>query len=249
MCGEHPVASPRVLRLRNAAESVRRITAPARGAPRFTRQIADDRRLALVEATIASLKRSGYEGLSVRRIAAAAGVSFGLVNHHFPRKDVLVAEAYRHFHRQLLDTFESAVAQAPDDPRSRLQAFVAATFAPPNLARDVLNAWLVFWSLHRHSAPIRRAHRDTYGSYVELVGKLLSELEQHSGRFRLPPRLAAIGLTALLDGLWLECCLDPEPFSPRDAVNVCTAWLDGLQQGGLVDRQRLRGRPIRGRGA
>jgi AcrR family transcriptional regulator len=123
----------------------------------------------------------------------------------------------------------AAGARAPDDPRSRIQAFIAATFAPPNLDRDALTAWLVFWSLQRRSAPIRRAHRDTYGTYVELVRRLLSELEQHAGRFRIPPRLAAIGLTALLDGLWLECCLDPEPVSPRDAITICTAWLDGLK--------------------
>jgi hypothetical protein len=77
---------------------------------------------------------------------AAAGVSFGLVNH-LPRKDVLVAEAYRHFHRQLLGI--RSLLRMPDDPRSRLQALFT-TFAP-NLAQDVLNAWLVFWSLHRHS--------------------------------------------------------------------------------------------------
>jgi AcrR family transcriptional regulator len=217
-----------VLRLRTDADAVRRQSASVGGGPRYTRQIADDRRLALIEATIASLKRSGYEGLSVRRIAAAAGVSFGLVNHHFPRKDVLVADAYRHFHRQLLESFEAAVARAPADPRSRIRAFIAATFAPPNLDRDVLNAWLVFWSLHRHSAPIRRAHRDTYSAYVDLVRGLLDELERKAGPFRLPPRLAAIGLTALLDGLWLECCLDPKPIAPRDAVSVCTAWLAGL---------------------
>ncbi len=67
--------------------------------PRFERHEADVRRKALVEATIESLKRHGHEGLSVRRISAEAGVSIGLINHHFPNKNALVAEAYRHFNR------------------------------------------------------------------------------------------------------------------------------------------------------
>ena len=52
--------------------------------PRYERQVASDRREALIEAAIECLKRHGQEGLSVRRIATEAGVSIGLINHHFP---------------------------------------------------------------------------------------------------------------------------------------------------------------------
>jgi hypothetical protein len=41
--------------------------------------------------------------------------------------------------------------------------------------------------------------------------------------------LAAIGLTALIDGLWLEWCLDPDNFAPREAVELCEAWVDRLE--------------------
>ncbi len=212
----------------------------------------EDRRAALIDATIVSLKRNGHEGLAVRKIAAAARVSIGLINHHFPRKDALVAEAYRRFHRQLLDGFQMAVAGAPNEPRARLRAFFEANFTPPNLDRDVLTAWLVFWSLFRHSRPIQRAHRDTYGGYVELVRRLLADMRTvgdnsggtgaagaaggaavanagSDGSGRHSPRLAAIGLTALLDGLWLEWCLDPDTFSPREAIELCESWAERLR--------------------
>ena len=45
--------------------------------------------------------------------------------------------------------------------------------------------------------------------------------------------LAAIGLTALLDGLWLEHGLDPDTFTPAEAVLICEAWIDGLLAGGF----------------
>lgn len=226
------------LRSRSARNSRRLPRAPARR--RFTRKLPEDRRAALVDATIASLKRNGHDGLVVRKIAAAAHVSIGLINHHFPRKDALVAEAYRRFHRQLLDGFQSAVAGAPDEPRARLRAFFEANFTPPNLDRDVLTAWLVFWSLFRHSRPIQRAHRDTYGGYLELVRRLLADVRAgasdasgDSGTSddggRHTPRLAAIGLTALLDGLWLEWCLDPDNFSPREAIELCESWAERLR--------------------
>jgi len=209
--------------------------------PRFERQLADARRQALIEAAIASLKRDGHEGLSVRSIAAEAGVSLGLINHHFPAKEVLVAEAYRHFHRQLFHLHTQAVARATPTARGRLRAFLESTFSPPNLDREVLTAWLVFWGMLRHSKEIQRVHDETYGDYVELVRSMLAGLEKERGRLRLSLRMAAIGLTALLDGLWLEWCLDPDHFSPRESIRICEAWIENLEPSRAGRRGRSRG--------
>src|SRR5207244_9625266 len=81
------------------------------GEPRFERKLPDARRQALVAATIECLKRFGHDGLSIRRISAQAKVSIGLINHHFPTKDALVAEAYRHFNNELVSGLRQAVAQ------------------------------------------------------------------------------------------------------------------------------------------
>lgn len=195
------------------------------------RQFAEDRRQALVEAAIRSLKRHGHEGLSVRRIAQEAGVSLGLINHHFPNKNALIAEAYRHFNKGLIGGITQAVARAPASARARLRAFFEASFSPPNLDPDVLTVWIVFWAMHRHSSEIQLVHRETYGGYVELVRGMLADLAKESSRGRINLRLQAIGLTALLDGLWLEWCLDPEDFRPKEAVALCESWVDKLSEG------------------
>ncbi len=194
----------------------------------FERQLPEDRRLAFIHATIDCLKRYGHEGLSIRRIAAKANASIGLINHHFPNKNALVAEAYRQFHTELVRGIEQAVARADARPRERLRAFFQANFSPPHLDRDVLAAWVVFWGLYRHSKPIQRVHRDTYEAYVDLVRGMLEELQKETGPFRMSVRLAAIGLTAMLDGLWLEWCLDPDTFRPTEAVTLCEAWVGCL---------------------
>jgi TetR/AcrR family transcriptional regulator, transcriptional repressor of bet genes len=196
--------------------------------PRFQRQLPGDRRHAFVRATIDCLKRYGHDGLSIRRIAAQAGASPSLINHHFPNKNALVAEAYRQFHTELVGGLERAVAEAPAGPRERLRAFFAANFSPPHLDRDVLTAWVVFWGLYRHSKAIQRVHRETYQAYVDLVRGMLEDLERQSGPLRMSVRLAAIGLTAMLDGLWLEWCLDPETFRPNEAVMLCETWVERL---------------------
>ena len=194
--------------------------------PRYERQVASDRREALVEAAIESLKRYGHEGLSVRRIAAAAGVSIGLINHHFPNKDALVAESYRTFSRRLTTNFEAAVEAAGIEPRARLRAFFNAVFSRPNLDPQVLTAWVAYWGMMQVSPEMRAVHDEEGRGYGDLLGRLLSDLAGERGQARPDLRLAIIGLTALLDGLWLEWCLDPDSFRPKEAAALCDEWVD-----------------------
>jgi AcrR family transcriptional regulator len=201
--------------------------------PRFQRQVPQQRRAALIAATIECLKRYGHEGLSIRTISAQAGVSVGLINHHFPNKDELVAAAFRHFNRELVDGLEAAASRA-STPAGRLRAFLDASFSPPNLDADVLAVWVVFWGLYRHSRPIQRVQRETYADYTRLIRGLLADLKPRGGPKKrgrgISLRLAAIGLTALIDGLWLEWCLEPGSFRPHEAVALCEAWVEGLSQ-------------------
>ena len=167
--------------------------ASAPGKRRYARRSAGERRQALVEATIESLKRHGHEGLSVRRIATRAGVSIGLINHHFPNKNRLVAESYRHFSRQLEDGFREAVEQAAANPRARLRAFIRAVFSRPSLDPRVLTAWVVFWGLFRSSPEMRRVHGEGHHGYGALLPSLLADYERAVGRFRISRRLAETG--------------------------------------------------------
>jgi AcrR family transcriptional regulator len=211
--------------------------------PRFARQPPPVRRQALIEATIECLKRYGHDGLSIRTISAQAGVSVGLINHHFPNKNELVAAAYRHINASLIVGMQAAVARAGKSPRARMRAFLEAWFSAPSLDADALAVWVVFWGLYRHSRLIQRVHRETYQDYVNLLRGLLAELlpparVPRSARVRrgtrevlaapVDLRLAAIGLTALLDGLWLEWCLEPGRFRPAEAVELCAGWVAQL---------------------
>jgi AcrR family transcriptional regulator len=198
--------------------------------PRFERKLPDARRQALIEATIECLKKYGHDGLSIRRISAQADVSIGLINHHFPTKDILVAEAYRYFNGELVAGLRKAVAETAGSPRDQLRAFFKASFSPPNLDSEVLAVWVVFWGMYRHSKDIQGVQSETYHGYVDLLRAMLADLEREGGKLSFNLRLAAIGLTALIDGLWLQWCLDPDTFEPDEAVALCEAWVDRLEQ-------------------
>lgn len=197
-------------------------------APRkFTRHLPADRRQTLIEATLACLAREGHDGLSIRRIAEAAGVSVGLINHHFASKTALVAEAYRSLHERLsVDLAQSLAALPPDaTARARLDRYVEATFSAPNLDPDILHIWVVFWSLSRHTPEIREVREATYAASLSTLEGLIDGALAEAGRPATLAHLAAIGLTALLDGLWLEWCLNPKTFTPTEGINLGKTWI------------------------
>ncbi|MEZ5774028.1 MAG: TetR family transcriptional regulator C-terminal domain-containing protein [Hyphomicrobiaceae bacterium] len=209
----------------SAGADLRRAAEPTR---KFERQLPDDRRRELVAATIRCLAREGHDGLSIRRIAQEAGVSIGLINHHFPSKTALVAEAYRSLAHSLSGVFAAALAEAPPGPRARLSAYFAASFSDANLDPDILHIWTVFWSLSRHQPEVAEVHHETYRATLELLTRLIGDLTAEAGLADIDPALSAIGLNAMLDGLWLEWCLNPRTFSPAEGLRLCERWVDQM---------------------
>ena len=83
----------------------------------------------LIDATLRCLAEGSVDRLSVRTIAAEAQVSVGLINHHFPSKDALVAAAYQAAASDLLEGLLAAVEGAPGGPREKLSAFFRDSFS------------------------------------------------------------------------------------------------------------------------
>ena len=202
-----------------------------RHVPKFRRAAPAVRREALVEATLRCLKKYGHDGASVRRISAAAGVSIGLINHHFPSKCGLIAESYETLALSLQDSLRARAQNRAASPRKRLRDFFRASFAPELLDPQLFNVWVVFWGMVAHSPEIRAVHDRTYGQYRSILEKLLGELVKSGAAPKLKLRSAAIALSALLDGLWVELSLSSETFKPSEAIGICEDWANALCAG------------------
>lgn len=190
------------------------------------------RRAAFVEATLACLSEFGYHGTTVRRIAARAGVAPGLLRHYFPGKEALIAEAYRALSGRILGHLDERTEAAGAAPLARLEAFIAASFQPPNLDPAVLRAWMGFWTLVFTDPEVHAAHAEGYRLYRARLSRLIADALSASGKSPPPDQVdgSAIGISALLDGLWLEWCLDPSSFGPEEgraiALRMIAAALD-----------------------
>lgn len=198
--------------------------------PKTRRIEPDERRELLVAATLRCLARDGHAGISVRRIATEAGVSVGLLNHHFGSIDALIADTYQTLASELTSALLQEVQQA-GTPAEKMDTFLVGSFSPRVMDPKLLGVWVVFWSLIRHSEHISQTHENTYRNYLELLRQLLDDLAASEGFVMHDARLAAIGLSAMLDGLWIEWCLNPDTFSPADGLHICRCWVKGLRHG------------------
>lgn len=208
---------------------MRRSNAPVE--PKFRREPPDARREELIAATLACLKKFGHEGVSVRRISAEAGVTMGLITHHFHGIDALLASAYESLAQQLLSRSRDPALALSDEPLASLHAFFAASFEPEALDPALFRTWLVFWSLVPHSPQLRAVRERAYGETRATLETLLSRLKRRPGVRAFKVGSAAIGLSALMDGLWVELSLNPASFAPSEAVSHCDDWVHGLAAG------------------
>ncbi len=197
-------------------------------ASKFHRRSADQRRADFVDATIRCLADVGYRDTTVRRIASAAGVTPGLLRHYYSGKDELVAEAYRTLARRTLSEMTRDAADAGSDPTQQLSAFIAASFRKPNLDPALLRIWINFWSLIHTDQKVRKIHADTSGQYRLTLQNLISAAAaaQEAGLSETETVELAMGTSALLDGLWVELCLDDRPLGAAQAETIARHFIE-----------------------
>ena len=190
----------------------------------FSRESADFRRQAMIDATAACLAEKGVAGTSVRAICRRAGVSAGLLRHYFDGVDALIADTYRATSTRLSKAVSAAVAAAGNDKRTRLITYVTANFHPPVADPTLLATWIAFWSLIKNDNDIAAIHAQSYAAFRAELEELLAEC----GMTPAQAGPAAIALTALIDGLWLELSLGSSAFTADQASAIAIRWIDTL---------------------
>ena len=195
--------------------------------PKFRRLKAEDRRQALIRATLHCLSRYGPQGTGVREICRNVDVSPGLLRHYFEGKDDLILAAFKsvtaEFHAEMSTVLEGG-AKSPEE---RLKACFGLYFSRQVTEDETVGAYLAFWTMARTDPLVHEIQRSAYKDLRALLEPVLGALAEGRGA-TIDERQAAIGLIALMDGLWLEMCLDPQAFSRGRAVALSWSWLDAV---------------------
>lgn len=180
-----------------------------------------DKKQLFIEAAICSLAKHGYKGTTVRKIAKYAGVAPGLLTHYYAGKEVLIAESYKYLAQTFLSDFQQNIDSDESNPLIALKSFIENIFRADSLGPEPLRVWLAFWTLTLTEPDLRSTHKDIYDSYIKSIEKLLSEAHNFSA---IEPSMdihsMAVGIMSLLDGMWLECCLNPDAQSQTKNIEI-----------------------------
>jgi len=188
-----------------------------KSAPKYSRLTSDERRAALEEAALVCMARGGILEFTIDKVCREAGVSRGLITHHFQTKDGLLAAVYANMYRKSM-----AAMNAPRPGMSPIAAMIEASFSAEMFSRDVLNIWLTLWGETANNPVLQDEHRRQYAQYRADVTTALVEAAQ--GRVVDCDALAQ-QLICLIDGLGLQHCIEPALMPPEQAKAACYAFL------------------------
>jgi TetR/AcrR family transcriptional regulator, transcriptional repressor of bet genes len=178
------------------------------------RKPEDERREQILDAAVAVAGRDGIEGLTVRAVAAEAGVSHALVLFHFGRKDRLIGE--------LLDWVLGAttvlhisgdVAQFPH-ARDRLHALLQQEMTRLSHQPEHTRLFLEFWALGARQEETRRQISEELERYRSAFCEIMEEmLETEPAAFvgATADGMAAVAVS-WIHGCAVQALIDPEHF-------------------------------------
>jgi TetR/AcrR family transcriptional repressor of bet genes len=179
----------------------------AKAAPRFARERRGVRRQMLIEAAIRCLARGGIAAFTIDQISKEARVSRGLINHHFDGIEDLLRAVYEEMTRSM-GTAARATLFVDGGPRERLDTVIDAMFTPPMFSKAGLRAWLALWGEVATNSRLRAAHRRSYDAYREAMADAIAGIAQERSKKSVDAAGLATTCIALIDGLWIEWCLD-----------------------------------------
>jgi TetR/AcrR family transcriptional regulator, transcriptional repressor of bet genes len=183
-------------------------------------------RAKLIDAAIEAIGRHGFSGLSVSRLAEYSGLARGMVNLHFHRKDKLLHEVLNHLADAYRASWQAAIANK-EEPAARLWALIEHDVERRGHDDRSLIAWLAF----RQEAITNPSYRplcDTRETaFLATVRGACAAIIKEGG-YDIKPDIAALGITFLLEGLWLDWALDPERYRPKIGRAVCETHLAAI---------------------
>lgn len=171
-----------------------------------------ERRELLADALMRLAAARGLEAVSLRHVAAEAGVSTGMVQHHFRTKDQMMLFALDTVMDRIRARSEAAaVAATPRDLVRGLLLEVLPLDETRRLENHVVIAFLAYAAVKPSlSASLRLA--------AAQMRDFLGDQLRAAGRDDVDTDHAAAGLLALVDGLGMQ--LLSRQFTEEDAVTA-----------------------------
>lgn len=162
----------------------------------------------LLMSAMGCFAEQGYSAVTVRKIAARAGLSVGVLYQHYPNKDALLLAAFERSMEHVRASFAVAASTGTSGQLAMLVRAAAAT------VREHLSFWQLGYAA-RHQSEITRALGPALTAWTDEIVSVLTTLLRTAGAEE--PELGALALFAQIDGMCVHFALAPDEY-PLEAV-------------------------------
>ena len=180
------------------------------------------------EAAIRLIARDGFEGTTMRAVAAEAGLSYGSLFHYFESKDQLLVQAVRHLTAQQTQRVNAFASR-----RSGLQALRQLLYDDALVdasTRDEAVVWLAFLYRAALEQPFAAMYGELIEGWLTRIRQMLEEARALGEvRADLDCESEALAVWAFSSGIAQQGLLQPRTLPPPRQRKLIAAYLDRLR--------------------
>lgn len=188
----------------------------------------ETRRLQLIQATMRSIANHSLSETTISTVLDEAGLSRGIINLHFQSKENLLLDTLAYVVDEYKALWEKALLKAGDSSAERLESLVRVDFHRSVCDRNKLSVWFAFWSETKSRPTYRKLCAERDREYDATMLQLCTDVIDEGKYPGIDPEMAAIGLAALTEGLWLDMLVNPRRMSRKKALKISMAYLSHL---------------------
>ena len=181
------------------------------------------RREEIINAAYDVIYEVGLSNTTIAQIAKKAQLSVGIVSHYFGDKQGLINACML----EMLNVLRGKTAQykaelSDSNPQNMIKAIIDSNFDISQVNQRAMRIWLDFWSASMHMPELGRLQRiNDQRLYSNLKFHFLKLLPEDQAS------IAARGLAALIDGLWLRGSLNGDAeFDATMARSIAYNYVD-----------------------
>jgi TetR/AcrR family transcriptional repressor of bet genes len=172
----------------------------------------DQRRAELIARAAELIATHGIDGLTIRSVAKAAGVSTGVVSHYFSDKRDLLQTTYDVTADEVYGRVSGQATKDGPDVRTCLEGLL-----PLDLERQRgWRVWIAFWGLAIGDRELGADQRGRARRALELVERILDvALARGELRSGTDPEDRAAVILGVIQGIAAQTVFDPRKWPPE----------------------------------
>lgn len=193
----------------------------------------EERREQILEAARRVAGVETLRGMTIRRVAKAAGLSNGLVLFHFETKELLLMALLDRLLEQRLGEVARGLKDAAGAaPREVLRRFLSREIERlrHEHERERIELFFDFWVVGTRHPEIRYRVRESLERYRALIGEVTGELLTRDSEVfgRVSPDGMAAVAVSLIEGCAIQAVIDPAGFDVAQYLDNVNALLGSV---------------------